>query len=224
MKWNDNFLYSGYRHKNLFYLSIVKCASTYYNHIFGEILSWEKEQVTAADLKNFTIFAHIRNPQERYISGLVTFISMYKLEEYLKYNESSSRFLYGTIYDLHTAPYTFLVPDILDTEWLLLNHENKENMGNFLLFWFLRHHGIDIDLEYINTLPMRGVTNENPKLKKIYNNIVTLLDCENDNKHIRGKSEQLFYLDQYVYQLVRQNTMYWKKLWPEISWINNWSE
>tara|TARA_R110000823_G_scaffold207786_2_gene338307 strand:- start:1694 stop:2389 length:696 start_codon:yes stop_codon:yes gene_type:complete len=226
IKWTDDFSYHGYRHGNLYYIPVQKCASTYYRIIFDDILQWEETHLTCKELENFTVFAHMRDPIDRYIAGLMTYLGLNKLEDILDDDRFSHLFTtYGIVFDGHTSPHSFAVPDILNTEWLLLNHPEKERMGNFLLFWFLHHHGIDIDLEYINNLPMQFVAEKTPYWINIRNKLNAGFQKSDEIvDQFDVKTNRLFYYDQYVYNLVNENTQYWKQSWPEISWLNNYRQ
>jgi hypothetical protein len=104
-----------YRYKNLAYLPIGKCASTYYTNLFHEKLGWEKCKFL--NLAPETVcFGLFNNPTERYLKGLTewTWNNILPMVDYDISKIFSPMLKTILIGDAHSLPYYTTFGSILD--------------------------------------------------------------------------------------------------------------
>ena len=117
--------------KEYFYLSIPKNASTFLTNVFKD-QNWTHWNLTNGTYKNVIIV--LRDPVERWISGIATYLCSYVLGEnygsdhfVADYNEAVERLLFDNIiFDDHTAPQSIFVneiPNISNRIFIRLNHK-----------------------------------------------------------------------------------------------------
>jgi|TARA_B100001964_G_C14079005_1_gene529358 hypothetical protein len=161
----------------LFYVSVAqaKCGRRFHIKLFRDILGWE-EDIRPYD-NNITFFGYMRNPKDRYISGLREFLTRYGLTEIVNDPHMSIFFNYGTIFDIHQKPYSSL-DNYNNINWILCN-KYKQKHTNILTTKFLNNHGINIQKEQLDELLVDFAnTNTNDEL---YTEIEKILNLNERN-------------------------------------------
>lgn len=140
---NQSGLNHTYCYKNVAYLPIPKCASTYYTNIFHGRYGWKKNKLLDIDLHKTKIFAFVMHPLTRRLKGLTqSLVRSYNNDYDTVLNklqdESFLDFLSNIMLtDYHTIPYSLLLKPWFDhVHWipidLLSRLEAKKEIITFL--------------------------------------------------------------------------------------------
>jgi hypothetical protein len=112
---------TAYRFKNLVYIPVFKNASTTYSNFFQSI-GWVPWLVDHINWKIDTIFAHISDPYQRHIKGLVEFLASRDLLNHLDSPEFLKLVSHG-FFDQHSYPLHMMFgSNVEDILWIPCDH------------------------------------------------------------------------------------------------------
>lgn len=147
-----------FRRGTFYYFAIPKNGLTTFIEFF-EKRKWQRVNIWnefSHGNTNITIFAHIRNPYERYIKGIVESIISKDLmhpkdfdfiENMIVENPRWADYITTAVTDDHTGPFSNMIPSFISPyqiNWIPLDH--PEFNSNFLLNHFFREHNLPIKI------------------------------------------------------------------------------
>ena len=125
-------MYQILKQKNLVYLAVYKCASTYYTGVLAQN-NWKNIKPSDIDWEKDTVFGFIQDPLERYIKGLAEDVHNNLTQWTI---DNLPLFKDGVILTEHTWPVQLIIGEHADqVHWLRLTSNVQKN--NLLLEKFL---------------------------------------------------------------------------------------
>lgn len=139
-----NLIIDVYRYKNLGYVSIPKCASTYYTSFF-KTNGWEKTSIGKLD-DSVNLFGLIMDPTMRWLKGMTQFVI-----SVVGVNGATDQTLekimeLAVTPDIHTIPYrTYMGRYLEKINWIPMSILDDQEIKNCMMSFF-KKHGHDIQL------------------------------------------------------------------------------
>lgn len=132
------------RYKNLVYIAILKNASRFYINFFKLQLGWENINIEDIDWDRDVVFAHISNPMDRHVKGIVQvaqpFVSIIRR---LINSDEFSEILGFSIVDAHSMPVCIMLGHHAEKiDWIPLDEEIP---SEYLTVKFLEQYNIIVD-------------------------------------------------------------------------------
>lgn len=215
-------------YKNLSFVPVLKCASTYYETLFHE-LGWQEVLLKDVNRSSTHFFGFLMHPIKRHLKGVTQLLvqshdplipvpteNHYKVQadkidfQQIKLNLSRPEFknFISKIYvgDEHSIPYTTAFGDFFyNVHWMPLDSLTKnEQLTTITNFCKIHGHNIDIKLPGYNL-------NESTLDKlEVYNLIETMF---NENEFVKYPIYKLFGKDlKFFYNLLKSFSIDWNHI------------
>jgi hypothetical protein len=193
-----------YRKQNLVFVSLLKCASTYYGKVFVDN-GWLAIDYNAINWTVDHVFGFIMNPNERYLKGLaedvVDLNTCWTVENLPIFNDS-------IVFTYHSLPInSYLNQHMQEIDWIPFD---RSVTSEELVLKLLAKYNLDLQFDH-TTYKHQSAT------EKI--NIYNLLKSRiNLNNHVVYNGLQA---DNDLYRQVCNNINLNGKTWEEISWLKH---
>lgn len=92
----------GYQYKDLMYIPIPKCASTYYINLFNT-MGWKKKTISEIDINSVVMFGFVMHPFTRWVKGITEWIASSYYESVPEYHSDESLINTADIRAYHRA-------------------------------------------------------------------------------------------------------------------------
>jgi len=138
----------GYKFKNLVFVPVLKCASTYYIDLFHNQLGWEKIGDFASLDKDTVFFGVIMDPTTRWLKGITEFFWTSELvDDQIIKRVLSDKCNVGVLAPCaHSMPYSITFGQWLDKiNWFPLDFYNESEILNQMSLLF-QQNGHEINL------------------------------------------------------------------------------
>jgi hypothetical protein len=140
-----------WQYKNIVYVPLGKCASTYYRNLFENTLGWERLYLKDVDFEKSHAFGLIRHPLDRHLKGVTEWIYRYKILQSFDgdlENNSTLRNLMSSILipDTHCMPFSMFYSKHLEKiNWIPMDIMSEQQVTDNIE-QFLKQHGHNIKL------------------------------------------------------------------------------
>lgn len=191
-----------YRKQNLVFVSLLKCASTYYGQAFIDN-GWQPIEYNTIDWSKDHVFGFIMNPNDRYLKGLA--------EDVFDPNthwtvENLPVFLNAIVFTYHSLPINMYLNQHMDKiDWIPLD---KSVPSSELVLKLLAKYNLTLDFK--DTIYKHQSV---PEKIDIYNLLKSRIDL---NNHVVYNGLQA---DNDLYRQVCSNINLNGTTWDEISWL-----
>jgi hypothetical protein len=188
-----------YRKQNLVFVSLLKCASTYYGEVFVNN-GWQPIAYNTIDWIDDHVFGFIMNPNDRYLKGLAEDVS----DTNTCWNlENLPLFVDSIVFTYHSLPINnYLSKHIEEIDWIPLDASQE------LVLKLLQKY--NLTLHFDNTTDKHQSSAD--KIK-IYNLLKSKIDLNNHMIHAGLQA------DNDLYSRVCNNINLKGKTWEDISWL-----
>lgn len=208
------------RHQNLIFVKNLKCAGSMFYQNLISTFGWEPIQYNDIDWLQDRVIAHIMDPMERRLKGLVTMLKVRGLlEDYIDNRDHLSILKYSFALDPHTINYTdFFGKNIDKIDFLPLSRNRADNIEMFVNHVNHMLEKSHLSLENWN----QAYTNTGTKLQHLaYQLLLQDLDCGmmQEAKTISNDATYRSYLDQAAWRLFYRGAR--RKHWPECDTFEN---
>ena len=188
-----------FRYKNLVYIAILKNASRFYINFFKLQLGWKNINIEDIDWDHDIVFAHISNPIERHIKGIVQATKpkssiIKKLIDHPEFEE----LLGYSILDAHSMPVCIVLGHHAEKiDWIPIDEDLP---SEYFTVKFLEYYDILVDPP---DEPNRFRNSSNQFEKDIRNKIKNIIEKNKENPTLN-----LFYKqDVLLYNKVKSKYM-----------------
>ena len=206
----------GFRYKNIVYVPVPKCASSYYRKFFGEYLKWVKVKLHELDWNKIHAFGLILHPLTKRLKGLVESLTTAcdkddNIVHELINTEAFINFTKHTVMgDSHTLPYSIEYEHLYDIDWIPIENMDPERI-KLLVDKFMMHYNV----------PVRTIKNDeliyksNTIKRKAYDKMRDAFLSHTSNETIY----RLYADDLKFYHTLVKNFNAYGENWREISWL-----
>jgi hypothetical protein len=191
-----------YRKQNLVFVSLLKCASTYYGEVFVNN-GWKPIAYNTIDWVNDHVFGFIMNPTDRYLKGLAEDV----LDPTTCWNvENLPVFVDSMVVTYHSLPInSYLSKNMKEIDWIPLDTSVSSEE---LVLKLLQQY--NLTLHFDDTINKHQ---SNAGKTKIYNLLKSNFDLNNHVIHA------VLQEDNDLYSQVCNNINLNGKTWEDISWL-----
>ena len=216
------------RRGNLVYIAILKNASRFYLNFFKLQLGWENINIEDINWDDDTVFAHMSNPMDRHVKGIVQAAKPYvSIIRKLIDNDEFSEILGYSIVDVHSMPLCITLGHYAQKiDWIPLDEEIQ---SEYLTVKFLEYHNIIVEPP---VEPQRFRNSNAVADKLLRNKIRQLIEKNKENTTLdffykqdillynKVKSQYMKFRDDVIkkYNVPIMDYENSKKVWKELNW------
>ncbi len=225
------------RHDNLVYIATLKNASRFYINFFKLQLGWENINIEDIDWDRNIVFAHISDPMERHVKGIVQASKPYAslIKKLIDHPELSDILGYSIV-DAHSMPLCITLGHHAEKiEWIPLDEGIQ---SEYLTIKFLEQHNIIVEppteperFRNSHFLVDKSLRNkvrniieqnkENPTLDLFYKQDILLYN-KVKSKYAKFKDDTIKKYNVPLYEYDKCKNVWNKLSWnKDISWLRN---